>query len=172
MIANDIAIVGRSFKFSRPRGIVGHWSEEPNAIVQVGSGAGTVPNLKATQVELYEGLEAKSVNGWPNVNFDLMSISGFFERLMPAGFYYKTFMYPRKFWKTYEKYIRKAAGLGKVPSEPDPDFYEKLNHHCDILVVGAGPSGMVAALQAGRAGARVIIADDQSEIGGLSLIHI
>ncbi|MEC7455938.1 MAG: sarcosine oxidase subunit alpha family protein [Pseudomonadota bacterium] len=170
LIANDIAIVGRSFKFSRPRGIVGHWSEEPNAIVQVGSGAGTVPNLKATQVELYEGLEAKSVNGWPNVNFDLMSISGFFERLMPAGFYYKTFMYPRKFWKTYEKYIRKAAGLGKVPSEPDPDFYEKLNHHCDILVVGAGPSGMLAALQAGRAGARVVIADDQSEIGG-SLLY-
>ena len=87
LIANDIAIVGRSFKFSRPRGIVGHWSEEPNAIVQVGSGAGTVPNLKATQVELYEGLEAKSVNGWPNVNFDLMSISGFFERLMPCLLY-------------------------------------------------------------------------------------
>ena len=170
LIANKVDVVGRSFKFSRPRGIVGHWSEEPNAIVQVGSGAGTVPNLKATQVELYEGLEAKSVNGWPTVNFDFMSLVGVFEKLMPPGFYYKTFMYPGRFWMLYEKYIRKAAGLGKAPVDSDPDYYDKENHHCDILVVGSGPSGMIAALEAGLSGADVIIADDQSEMGG-SLLY-
>ena len=170
LIANKVDIVGRSFKFSRPRGIVGHWSEEPNAIIQLGFGAETIPNLKATQVELYEGLEAKSVNGWPTVNFDLMSLVGFFEKLMPPGFYYKTFMYPSSFWKLYEKHIRKAAGLGKAPADPDPDYYNKENHHCDILVVGSGPSGMIAALEAGLSGARVIIADDQSEMGG-SLLY-
>ena len=166
LLANGVNVVGRSFKYSRPRGIVGHGAEEPNAIMQIGSGAATVPNLKATQVELYEGLEAASVNGWPSVNFDLMSISGWFGRLMPPGFYYKTFMYPAKLWMTYEHFIRKAAGLGSTPVQSDPDSYDKLNQHCDVLVVGAGPAGLVAAREAARAGARVIVADEQSEFGG------
>ena len=129
LLANGVNVVGRSFKYSRPRGIVGHGMEEPNGIIQLGSGAATVPNLKVTQVELYEGLEASSVNGWPNVNFDLMGIIGLFGRLMPPGFYYKTFMYPQKLWMTYEHFIRKAAGLGKTPVEADPDTYEKINQH-------------------------------------------
>ena len=166
LLANGVNVVGRSFKYSRPRGIVGHGAEEPNGIIQLGSGAATVPNLKVTQVELYEGLEASSVNGWPNVNFDLMGIMGWFGRLMPPGFYYKTFMYPQKLWMTYEHFIRKAAGLGKTPVEADPDVYDKLNQHCDVLVVGAGPAGLVAAREAAEAGARVIIADEQSEFGG------
>lgn len=166
LLANGVNVVGRSFKYSRPRGIVGHGAEEPNAIMQIGSGAATVPNLKATQVELYEGLESASVNGWPNVNFDLMSITGWFGRMMPPGFYYKTFMYPAKLWMTYEHFIRKAAGLGSAPVQDDPDSYDKLNQHCDLLVVGAGPAGLVAAREAARAGARVIIADEQNEFGG------
>lgn len=166
LLANGVDVVGRSFKYSRPRGIFGHGAEEPNAIIQLGSGASTVPNLKATQVELYQGLEASSVNGWPSVNFDVMAIVGAFGRLMPPGFYYKTFMYPKKLWMTYEHFIRKAAGLGAAPVEADPDTYDKLNQHCDVLVVGAGPAGLVAAREAARAGARVIIADEQSEFGG------
>ena len=166
LLANGVDVVGRSFKYSRPRGIFGHGAEEPNAIIQLGSGAATVPNLKATQVELYQGLEASSVNGWPSVNFDVMAIVGAFGRLMPPGFYYKTFMYPKKLWMTYEHFIRKAAGLGAAPVEADPDTYDKLNQHCDVLVVGAGPAGLVAAREAARTGARVIIADEQSEFGG------
>ena len=166
LFANGVDVVGRSFKYGRARGIVGHGAEEPNAIMQIGSGASSVPNLKATQVELYEGLASASVNGWPSVDFDLMSIAGFFSRLMPPGFYYKTFMYPAKLWMTYEHFIRRAAGLGSAPIESDPDSYDKLNQHCDVLVVGAGPAGLVAAREAARAGARVIIADEQSEFGG------
>jgi len=166
LLANGVDVVGRSFKYSRPRGIFGHGAEEPNAIIQLGSGAATVPNLKATQVELYQGLEASSVNGWPSVNFDVMAIVGAFGRLMPPGFYYKTFMYPKKLWMTYEHFIRQAAGLGTAPVEADPDTYDKLNQHCDVLVVGAGPAGLVAAREAARTGARVIIADEQSEFGG------
>ena len=166
LLANNIDIIGRSFKYSRPRGIVGHGAEEPNAIVQLGQGAETVPNLRATQVELYDGLEAFSVNGWPSVDFDVMRVVGWFGRFMPPGFYYKTFMWPRKFWMTYEHFIRKAAGLGWAPSEPDPDRYDKLNQHTDVLVVGAGPAGLSAALTAARTGARVMIADEQNEFGG------
>ncbi|MDE0840605.1 MAG: sarcosine oxidase subunit alpha family protein [Porticoccaceae bacterium] len=166
LLANGVNVVGRSFKYGRPRGIVGHGAEEPNAIMQIGSGAATVPNLKATQVELYEGLESASVNGWPSVDFDLMSIAGWFSRLMPPGFYYKTFMYPAKLWMTYEHFIRKAAGLGRSPVEEDPDCYDKLNQHADVLVIGAGPAGLMAALEAAYAGARVIIVDEQAEFGG------
>ncbi|MGI9286719.1 MAG: sarcosine oxidase subunit alpha [Pseudomonadales bacterium] len=166
LLANGVDVVGRSFKYGRPRGVVGHGAEEPNAIVQLGKGAQTVPNLRATQVELYEGLEANSVSGWPSADFDLMGLVGAFGRFMPPGFYYKTFMRPQKLWMTYEHFIRKAAGLGVVPTEKDPDSYDKLNQHCDVLVVGAGPTGLAAAVEAARNGARVIIADEQNEFGG------
>jgi sarcosine oxidase subunit alpha len=169
LLANGVDVVGRSFKYGRPRGIVGHGAEEPNAIVQLGRGAQTVPNLRATQVELYAGLEARSVGGWPSVDFDLKGLLGLFGRLLPPGFYYKTFMRPKKLWLTYERFIRKAAGLGTVPTAADPDSYDKLNQHCDVLVVGAGPAGLCAALEAARAGARVILADEQQEFGGTLL---
>lgn len=166
LLANGVDVVGRSFKYSRPRGIIGCGAEEPNAVLQVGEGAATIPNLRATQTELYQDLKAFSVNGWPNVDFDITAAMGWFGRLMPPGFYYKTFMAPQKLWMTYEHFIRKAAGFGKCPSEPDPDHYDKMNHHCDVMVVGAGPTGLAAALEATRSGARVILVDEQSEFGG------
>ena len=170
LLANGIHLIGRSWKYHRPRGILGSGAEEPNAIVQTGSGAYTLPNARATEVELYEGLEANSVNCWPSLEFDALSITGLFSRMMPAGFYYKTFMWPKSLWMKYEHLIRKASGLGVAPKLPDPDRYEKSFAHCDVLVVGAGSAGLAAALTAGRAGARVILADEQSELGG-SLLH-
>jgi len=166
LIANGVSIVGRSFKLHRPRGIVGSGAEEPNAILQIGSGASTLPNQRATQVELYDGLEARSVKGWPNINFDIAGINDVFSRLLGAGFYYKTFMTPRALWPTFERFIRRAAGMGESPTEPDPDYYEHRNTHCDVLIAGAGPAGLMAALAAARSGARVIIADEQNEFGG------
>ncbi|MGA4532164.1 sarcosine oxidase subunit alpha [Ectopseudomonas chengduensis] len=168
LLANGVDIVGRSFKYSRPRGIVAAGAEEPNAVLQIGSTeAAQIPNVRATQQALYSGLVANSTNGWPSVNTDLMGILGKVGGgMMPPGFYYKTFMYPQNLWMTYEKYIRKAAGLGRSPTEVDPDIYDQLNQHCDVLVVGAGPAGLAAALAAGRSGARVILADEQEEFGG------
>lgn len=168
LLANGVDIVGRSFKYSRPRGIVAAGAEEPNAVLQIGSSeAAQIPNVRATQQALYSGLVASSTNGWPSVNTDLMGILGKVGGgMMPPGFYYKTFMYPQNLWMTYEKYIRKAAGLGRSPTEVDPDIYDQMNQHCDVLIVGAGPAGLAAALAAGRSGARVILADEQEEFGG------
>ncbi|WP_277960602.1 sarcosine oxidase subunit alpha [Pseudomonas sp. RIT-To-2] len=168
LLANGVDIVGRSFKYSRPRGIIAAGAEEPNAILQIGATEATqIPNVRATQQALYQGLVATSTNGWPNVNTDVMGILGKVGgKLMPPGFYYKTFMYPQSFWMTYEKYIRKAAGLGRSPTENDPDTYDYMNQHCDVLIVGAGPAGLAAALAAARSGARVIVADEQEEFGG------
>ncbi len=168
LLANGVDIVGRSFKYSRPRGIVAAGAEEPNAVLQIGSTeAAQIPNVRATQQALYAGLVANSTNGWPSVNTDLMGILGKVGGgMMPPGFYYKTFMYPQNLWMTYEKYIRKAAGLGRSPTEVDPDVYDQMNQHCDVLIVGAGPAGLAAALAAGRSGARVILADEQEEFGG------
>jgi len=166
LLANGVHVVARSWKYHRPRGIVACGVEEPNAIVQLETGAATVPNARATEVALYDGLVANSVNAWPSVDFDLMSVAGLFSRVMPAGFYYKTFMWPKSFWRRYEHYIRKGAGLGVAPSEADADRYDRMNAHCDVLVVGGGPAGLAAALAAGNAGARVILADEQHELGG------
>ena len=168
LLANGVDIVNRSFKYSRPRGIVAAGAEEPNAIVQLGSSeAAQVPNVRATQQALYDGLAASSTNGWPNVQRDLMGLFGKLGgQFMPPGFYYKTFMAPASMWLTYEKYIRKAAGLGRSPMEADPDSYDHFNQHCDVLVVGAGAAGLAAALAAARSGARVIVADEQEEMGG------
>ncbi|WP_355661743.1 sarcosine oxidase subunit alpha [Halomonas salifodinae] len=168
LLANGVDIVNRSFKYSRPRGIVAAGAEEPNAIVQLGSTeAAQVPNVRATQQALFAGLTARSTNGWPNVQRDLMGLFGKLGgKFMPPGFYYKTFMAPASLWMTYEKYIRKAAGLGRSPMEADPDIYDHLHQHCDVLVVGGGAAGLAAALAAARSGARVIVADEQEEMGG------
>ncbi len=169
LLANGVHLVGRSWKYHRPRGVISAGSEEPNAIFQVEKGNRTIPNARGTQVELYDNLDANSVNCWPSLDFDLLSINSKFSRLMPAGFYYKTFMWPKSMWMKYEHFIRKASGLGETPRENDPDRYEHAHQHCDVLVVGGGVAGLSAALAAGRAGARVIIADEQSEPGGLTL---
>ncbi len=166
LIAGDLSLVGRSFKLRRPRGIVGSGAEEPNAIMQVGAGAAAQPNLLATQVELHEGLVAHTTKGWPGVRFDAGAINDIFGRMLSAGFYYKTFMYPRSLWKLYERLIRASAGFGRSPAAPDPDTYEHMNAHCDVLVAGGGPAGLMAALAAARSGARVILADEQNEFGG------
>ncbi|MAD44449.1 MAG: sarcosine oxidase subunit alpha [Oceanospirillaceae bacterium] len=172
LLANGIDIVGRSFKYARPRGIVAAGAEEPNAVLQLGaSEAAQIPNVRATQQELYNGLECASTNGWPTVEFDVMAYLGKIGGgMMPPGFYNKTFMSPQSLWPTYEKYIRKAAGLGRASKQKDPDTYDHLNQHCDVLVVGGGAAGLAAALAAGEAGARVILADEQAEFGG-ALLH-
>ena len=166
LLANGVHLVARSLKYHRPRGIVAAGVEESNALVQVGEGARSLPNLVATQVELYDGLAARSVNVFPSVGFDLRAVHGWFARFMPPGFYYKTFMWPAGSWRQYEHHIRKAAGFGVVPADADPDDYDHMNAHCDVLVVGAGPAGLAAALEAGRTGARVILMDERTEPGG------
>ena len=163
LLANGISVVGRSFKLHRPRGIVGSGAEEPNAIMQVGTGAAVRPDQRATQVELFDGLNASTVTGlW----FDPMGVNNRLSGLLPAGFYYKTFMWPQNAWPFFERQIRKAAGLGRAPVEPDPARYDKMNAHVDVLVVGGGPAGLAAALRAGRSGARVMLVDEQPEFGG------
>ncbi len=169
LLANGVYLVGRSFKYHRPRGIYSAGAEEPNALVQLESGARTEPNRRATEVELYEGLRASSQNCWPSVNFDLGAISSKLSRVLPAGFYYKTFMWPASLWMTYEKFIRKSAGLGKTPTAIDPDNYDKTFAHCDVLVIGGGAAGIQAAWAAGCAGARVMLLDEKNEFGGALL---
>ena len=166
LLANGVHLTGRSFKYHRPRGVFSAGPEEPNAIVQLEEGAYTEPNTRAPVIELYDGLSAKSQNCWPSVNFDVNAINNVFKRLIPAGFYYKTFMWPPKLWMWYEHQIRKAAGMGESPREHDPDWYENVHVHCDVLIAGGGAAGLAAALSAGRGGARVVIADEQSEFGG------
>jgi sarcosine oxidase subunit alpha len=168
LLANGVHLVGRSFKYHRPRGILGAGSDEPSALVNVARDAARrTPNLRATQVELYQGLRAESQNRWPSLRFDLGSISNAFAPLLPAGFYYKTFKWPAGAWKKlYEPAIRASAGLGRAPTLPDPDRYVGRFAHCDVLVVGAGPAGLAAALTAADGGARVILCDEQAELGG------
>jgi len=170
LLANGIHLVGRSFKYHRPRGFTGAGVDEPNALVQLYSGEKTEPNAVATTVELVEGLEAKSQNCWPSVSLDFGSINNLLNKFFPAGFYYKTFMWPKNFWyKIYEPIIRKAAGLGVAPLKPDPDRYEHMFEHCDVLVAGSGPSGLGSALAAAKNGARVILAEDKPRFGGTLL---
>jgi sarcosine oxidase subunit alpha len=168
LLANGVHLLGRSFKYHRPRGILAAGAEEPNALVTLRRDrARSTPNLRATQIELYEGLEAHSQNRWPSLAFDVGALNELLSPLLPAGFYYKTFMWPRRAWTTlYEPYIRAAAGLGRAPSEADPDRYSNRYAHCDVLVVGAGPSGVAAARAAADSGARVILCDEQAQFGG------
>ncbi|TCL09928.1 sarcosine oxidase subunit alpha [Shimia isoporae] len=167
LLANDVRLVARSFKYHRPRGVMGAGSEEPNALVTVGRGAQQDPNIRATVQEIYGGLEVQSQNRWPSLEFDVLAANDFAAPFLGSGFYYKTFMWPKAFWeKLYEPVIRRAAGLGALSKQHNPDAYEKAFAFCDVLVIGAGPSGLMAALTAARAGADVILADEDSVMGG------
>jgi len=168
LLANGIHLVGRSFKYHRPRGIVAAGAEEPNALVGIDRGPGRyTPNLRATQVEIFEGLTAESQNRWPSLACDFSALNDLLAPLIPAGFYYKTFMQPAAWWaKRYEPMIRAMAGLGRAGEGADPDRYTQRYAHCDVLVIGAGPAGIAAALKAAQSDARVILCDEQSEAGG------
>lgn len=167
LLANGVRLMGRSFKYHRPRGVFSAGSEEPNALVTLRSGARAEPNTRATVVELFDGLEARSQNAWPSLAFDALAVNDLMADFLTAGFYYKTFMWPRAFWeKLYEPMIRKAAGLGRLSMAADPDSYDKGFLHCDLLVIGAGAAGLMAALTAARAGAQVILADEDARLGG------
>jgi sarcosine oxidase subunit alpha len=167
LLANNVRLMGRSFKYHRPRGVISAGSEEPNAIVELRTGARQEPNTRATVIELFDGLQAQSQNRWPSLKFDAMAINDRLSPFFAAGFYYKTFMWPAAFWeKIYEPIIRRAAGLGCLSKQDDPDDYDKGFLHCDLLIIGAGPAGLSAALTAGRAGARVILADEDFRMGG------
>ncbi len=170
LLANGVRLVGRSFKYHRPRGILSAGPEEPNALVELRQGDRREPNTRATTAELFEGLQAQSQNRFPSLRFDLLAVNQLFSPFINAGFYYKTFMWPASFWEpVYEKLIRRAAGLGRASGLPDPDHYEKVTAYCDVLVVGAGPAGLMAALVAARAGCRVILAEDDFRLGGRAL---
>jgi sarcosine oxidase subunit alpha len=168
LIANGVHLVGRSFKYHRPRGIMAAGADEPNALVTLARDrARRTPNLRATGIELYEGLAAESQNRFPSLRFDLGELAGLAAPLLPAGFYYKTFMWPGFAWRRlYEPAIRAMAGLGRAPAEADPDGYLGRFAHCDVLVVGGGPAGLAAAHAASEGGARVILCDEQAELGG------
>lgn len=167
LIANDVKLVGRSFKYHRPRGILTAGSEEPNGLVTLRAGAHAEPNARASTIELFDGLVAASQNRWPSLAFDILAVNQLFAPVFVAGFYYKTFMWPAAFWeRVYEPLIRRAAGLGALSGEPDPDRYDRGHAFCDLLIIGAGPAGLAAALAAGRAGLRVILADEDRAPGG------
>jgi heterotetrameric sarcosine oxidase alpha subunit len=166
LLANGVRLVGRSFKYHRKRGIYSAGPEEPNALVRLRSGARAEPNTRATMVELFDGLAAESQNRWPSLGFDVMGLNGILSPLFVAGFYYKTFMAPASLWMTYEKFIRKAAGMGEGARLPDPDRYAHCHAHCDVLVVGSGPAGIAAARAAARAGARVMLVEERTSLGG------
>ncbi|SMY08576.1 sarcosine oxidase subunit alpha family protein [Flavimaricola marinus] len=173
LLANGVRLVGRSFKYHRPRGILTAGSEEPNALVTIGKGAARVPNVRATQQEIFPGLAASSQNRWPSLSHDVMAVNDVAAPFLGAGFYYKTFMWPRKFWEgLYEPIIRRAAGLGALSGKSNDEPYEKAFAFCDLLVIGAGPAGLMAALTAGRAGADVILADEDLQMGGRLLAEV
>ncbi|OYW47538.1 MAG: sarcosine oxidase subunit alpha, partial [Rhodobacterales bacterium 12-65-15] len=167
LLANDQVLLGRSFKYHRPRGLVGYGPEEPNALMNLGRGARLEPNQRATTTELFDGLEATSQNHWPSLEFDIGAINNAVARFLPAGFYYKTFIHPRPFWKhVFEPIIRRAAGLGRAPTEADADRYEQAYAFCDVLVVGGGVAGLMAAKAAADGGARVILLEQSPTLGG------
>ncbi|CAN7239398.1 sarcosine oxidase subunit alpha [Aminobacter sp. LjRoot7] len=168
LLANGVHLVGRSFKYHRPRGILSAGAEEPNALVTVERDAARkTPNVRATVQELYDGLTVNSQNRWPSLSFDVGAVNDLASPMFSAGFYYKTFMWPKAAWhKFYEPNIRAAAGLGVAPDQPDPDHYSARYAHCEVLVLGGGAAGLAAALAAAETGARVIICDEQADFGG------
>ncbi|MGJ8585975.1 MAG: sarcosine oxidase subunit alpha family protein [Marinosulfonomonas sp.] len=168
LLANGVRVFGRSFKYHRPRGVLTAGSEEPNALITIGRGAQKTPNVRATTQEIYEGLVATSQNRWPSLGFDVLAVNDLLSPFLTAGFYYKTFMWPAAFWeKLYEPMIRRAAGLGALSGQDDTAKYEKAFAFCDLLIIGAGPAGLSAALTAGRAGADVLLVDENSNPGGM-----
>ncbi len=171
LLANDQMLVGRSFKYHRPRGIVAAGAEEPNGLVNLGAGARFEPNQRATTTELFDGLQAQSQNHWPSLEFDVGAINSRLSRFLPAGFYYKMFIHPRSFWKhIYEPFIRQSAGLGKAPKDRDADGYEHFHAQVDVLVIGGGIAGLAAALRAGRAGKRVLLVEQTADWGGRAAV--
>jgi heterotetrameric sarcosine oxidase alpha subunit len=166
LLANGVRVVGRSLKYHRPRGVLSAGPEEPNALVQLGAGGAGEPNVRAIQLPLSDGLAAISQNCWPSVGLDLGVLASMLSPLLVAGFYYKTFMWPAGAWRAYERILRTAAGLGRAPRDADPNFYETGHLHCDVLVVGGGPAGLAAARTAARTGARVVMCDERSRLGG------
>ncbi|MCB2135293.1 MAG: (2Fe-2S)-binding protein, partial [Rhodobacteraceae bacterium] len=167
LLANGVRLMGRSFKYHRPRGPVAAGHEEPNALVGLGEGARFEPDTRATVLELFDGLKAQSQNAWPSVDLDVMAVNQLVGRFLPAGFYYKTFMAPSTAWKSlYEPFIRKSAGLGKAPKEPDADTYEHLYAHSDVVVVGGGVAGLTAARAAAATGAKVLVLEQGAQWGG------
>jgi len=171
LLANDQMLMGRSFKYHRPRGVVASGAEEPNALVNLGTGAGFEPNARATTTELFDGLVSASQNHWPSLEFDVGATNKHLSRFLPAGFYYKMFIHPRPLWKhVYEPIIRQSAGLGKAPKDRDVDTYEHFNIHVDVMVVGGGVAGLSAALAAGRKGARVMLVEQTAHWGGRAVV--
>jgi methylglutamate dehydrogenase subunit C len=171
LLANGVSLFGRSFKYHRPRGVVTAGPEEPCALVTLRTGGRREPNVPATTVELFEGLVAESQNRWPSLRFDLMAVNSLVAPVLAAGFYYKTFMWPKAFWeKLYEPLIRRAAGLGKAGDQPDPDHYDTLHQHCDVLVIGSGMAGLSAARVAAESGARVMLVEQDHALGGGTLV--
>ncbi|RED11834.1 sarcosine oxidase subunit alpha family protein [Pontivivens insulae] len=167
LLANDQRLMGRSFKYHRPRGVVTAGSEEPNALFEIGTGAGQVPNVRGTVQEIFDGMVARSQNCWPSLERDALAINDLMSRFLSAGFYYKTFMWPQAFWeKLYEPIIRRAAGLGALSGDEPVGDFDKAWAHCDLLIIGGGPAGLMAALTAGRTGQRVLIADEDVRLGG------
>ena len=167
LLANDQMLMGRSFKYHRPRGVVASGAEEPNALVGLGTGARFEPNQRVTTTELFDGLQAESQNHWPSLDYDIGAVNTYLSRFLPAGFYYKMFLFPRAFWKhVYEPFIRMSAGLGKAPTKADADRYEHFNATVDVLVIGGGVAGLQAALAAGRSGARVLLMEQTAHWGG------
>ncbi len=171
LLSNGIHLVGRSFKYHRPRGFFAAGVDEPNAKLQVQLNGHSEPNVNATEIELVEGISATSQNCWPSVNFDIGAINNFLHKFFPAGFYYKTFMWPKSFWyKIYEPFIRKAAGLGVASVEKDKERYDHKFEYCDLLVTGSGPAGLASAYAAAKSGAKVILAEDKHRFGGSLLM--
>ena len=171
LLANDQMLVGRSFKYHRPRGVVASGAEEPNGLVNMGEGGKFEPNQRITTTELFDGLTATSQNHWPSLEFDVGAINSRLARFLPAGFYYKMFIHPRPFWKhIYEPFIRKSAGLGKAPKDRDVDRYEHFNVHVDVLIAGGGIAGLSAALAAAENGARVMLIEQCAHWGGRAVV--
>ncbi|MDT2084297.1 MAG: sarcosine oxidase subunit alpha family protein [Planktomarina sp.] len=171
LLANDQILVGRSFKYHRPRGIVASGAEEPNALINLGEGGYFEPNARATTTETFDGMVAVSQNHFPSLEFDVGAINSKLAQFLPAGFYYKMFIHPRSFWKhIYEPFIRKSAGLGKAPKDRDLDKYEHYYHHCEVLVVGGGIAGIQAAKSAAASGVRVMLVEQTAHWGGRAVV--
>ena len=171
LIANGIHLTSRSFKYHRPRGIFSSGPEEPNAYLQIKAGKFEEPNVAASLIEIFNGLEVKSSNCWPSVKFDLGAINNILSPIFIAGFYYKTFMHPRRMWPFYENLIRKMAGIGTIPTDNDTETYEEFNTQVDVLIIGSGPSGLMAALSASRSGLKVLLVEANKDLGGMLLIE-